>query len=338
MSNVSVSIIIPIYNAAAHLERCLDAVLQQDFGDYEVICVNDGSTDDTQNILICRVSMGRDESRLRCFQQENAGAWHARLRGLSEAKGQYITFCDSDDRPATNWISTMYDRAVSTKADMTLCGYKRVDAETGRTISKEMSLSGVLDVSEDKLQLAFLNSSLWNKLFKAELLTHIYRPPQPPRLAEDALLLAGIYPHIGRVAFVPEILYDNYMHSASAMSHVSQEDFRLTRGAFSGMRMVYPPESFKLLTCIAFIHCAVSFPLLAGAEKRSAVKDTYEFLSKDFSDWKRAMTLKDVFKSKYRGKLIKIYFAFLLYRLHLFGIFLPIWQFMSNRVGIAVKW
>jgi len=232
----------------------------------------------------------------------------------------------------------MYDRAVSTGADITFCGFQRVDAESGLTISREMSLSGVIDASGDKLQLAFLNSSLWNKLYKAELLTSIYEPQRPPRLAEDALLLASIYPHTGTVAFVQEILYDNYMHGSSAMSRVTQEDFDLTREAFSGLRKIYPPENLKLCTCITFIHCAVSFPLLSRVDTRKIIKETYEFLYREFPNWKKAITLHDVSVNKYRGKMIKIYFAFLLYRLHLFSLFVSVWRFISDKFGVTIKW
>jgi len=333
---VTVSVIIPVYNAAEYLEACLSAVLAQDFDSYEIVCVDDGSTDETQEILTGFAD--REKGRVRCFRQENAGAWNARNRGLSEAAGRYIMFCDSDDRPAANWISTLYNKAESTNADIVVCGYRRVAAESRRLISEEMSISAVYDISGDKLQLAFLNSSLWNKLYKAELFKSLYKPPRPPRLAEDALLLADIYRSVSKVAFVKDILYDMTMHSSSAMSHVVQEDFEQTREAFSKLCKVYPHEYSKLCTCITFIHCAVSFPLLSQDNARGIIKETYDFLHRDFPGWKNAVTLRDVFKYKQRGKLIKIYFAFLLYRCHLFGLLIPIWRFMSNKLGIAIKW
>jgi len=188
------------------------------------------------------------------------------------------------------------------------------------------------------VQLAILNSSLWNKLFKAELFADIYLPECPPRLAEDALLLAIIYPRVSKVAFVPEVLYDLFMHGSSAMACVAYDDFGLTREAFASFFKVCSAESARLCTCIAFIHTAVSFPLLSGVDTRGVIRETYAFLSECFPEWRRALTLRDVFRSKYRGKLVKVYFAFLLYRLRLFGLFVWFWRFLTVRLGVAIKW
>jgi len=329
----AVSVIIPIYNGAAFLDRCLNAVLMQDFDNYEVICIDDGSTDDTYDIL-----MSRKESRLRCFKQENTGVWHARLRGLSEACGQYIMFCDCDDKPTPNWISAMHRQAVSTDADITVCGFRRMDFESGRLICEEMVLSGVLDAKADKIQLAFINTSLWNKLYKAEILHSIYQPEQPPRLAEDALLLTSIYPHVNKVAFVPEVLYDYYLHGSSAYSRITKEDFELTREVFKALEKGYPRQFTRLLTCMTVLHWAVMFSLYLRTGEGKIVKETYRFINDKFPSWKKAVTIRDVVRSNYRRKMIKVYFAFLLYRLHLFGLFVSISQFMSDRFGVSLKW
>jgi glycosyltransferase involved in cell wall biosynthesis len=330
---VAVSVIIPIYNGAPFIDRCLDAVLVQDFDDYEVICIDDGSTDGTYDIL-----MSRREPNLRCFKQENTGVWYARQRGLSEACGQYIMFCDCDDKPAPNWISTMFKKAVSADADITVCGFRRVDSISGRMICEEMTLSGVIDTQGDKIQLAFINSSLWNKLYKAEILHSIYKPVKPPRLAEDALFLTSIFPTVSKVAFVPDVLYDYHLHGSSAYSRITKEDFELTREAFKGLAKIYPQELLRLLTCMTVLHWAVLFSMYLRTDARAVIKETYMFIKENFPGWKKAVTICDVLRSKYRRKMIKVYLAFLLYRVHLFGIFVSISQFMSDRFGVTLKW
>jgi len=333
LKDAIISIIIPVYNGAAFLERCLDAVLTQDFEDYEVICIDDGSTDETYSIL-----KSRKEPNIRIIKQENAGVWNARMRGLSEARGDYIAFCDCDDKPAANWISKMHKQAVFWNADITVCGFRRVDSESGHTISKEMMLSGSIDVSDNKLQLVFLNTSLWNKLFKAELLNSLFLPEQPPRLAEDSLLLTGIYPDVNKVAFVPEVLYDYYLHSASAISHVTINDFIVTRDAFSELSRVYPQKYYNLYTCMAVMHCAVSFSFFSRKNTAEVIRETYNFITGTFPNWKNAITLRDIIKSRYRWKMTRVYSIFLLYRLHLFDSFVSVWQFMSDKFGIKLKW
>jgi hypothetical protein len=232
----------------------------------------------------------------------------------------------------------MHKQAASTDADIVVCGFRRVDSNSGRTICEEMTLSGVIDASGDKVQMAFLNSCLWNKLYKAEILNQIYCPEQPPRLAEDALFLTSIYPRVSKVAFVPEVLYDYYLHSSSAYSRITKEDFELTREAFKGLSQVYPAQLLRLLTCMTVLHWAVLFSLYLRTDAKGIIKETYGFIKENFPGWKKAVTIRDVIGSQYRRKMIKVYFAFLLYRLRLFGIFVTISQFMSDRFGVTLKW
>ena len=88
------SIIVPVYNSSQTLERCLESVLRQDFFDFEVICVDDGSSDSSWSVLEDYVHR---DSRIRSFAQSNSGPSVARNRGLQEASGEYILFLDSDD-------------------------------------------------------------------------------------------------------------------------------------------------------------------------------------------------------------------------------------------------
>ncbi|MCL2486916.1 MAG: glycosyltransferase, partial [Oscillospiraceae bacterium] len=198
---MEISVIVPAYNAAPFLRDCLDNLLAQDFDDYEIIIVNDGSKDDTAAIL----SEIKDP-RVRVIHQENSGAYRARRSGILAADGKYIAFCDADDVPRRNWLSVLYKKAAETGADITVCGYSRVEEKTGRVIAKEMCLSAVVETDEDKLPLLFLNTGLCNKFFSAHLLREVYCLENPPRISEDAIFLANIYPNVNRVAFVQDSL------------------------------------------------------------------------------------------------------------------------------------
>ena len=94
------SIIIPAYNAEAYLQRCLDSILSQDFNDYEVIVIDDGSTDGTSNIL-------GQYPQVKVITQSNHGMSTARNRGLEVAQGDYILFVDSDDRLCPNALAVL---------------------------------------------------------------------------------------------------------------------------------------------------------------------------------------------------------------------------------------
>ena len=94
-----ISIIVPVYNVEKYLERCLDSILSQTFSDFELILVNDGSTD--HSLEICRSYAEKDE-RILLIDQENRGLSAARNAGIAVAKGEYLGFVDSDDYIAQN--------------------------------------------------------------------------------------------------------------------------------------------------------------------------------------------------------------------------------------------
>lgn len=105
-TNPTISVIIPVFNAARTLSRCLDSIIAQDFKDFEVILVDDGSTDESGKI--CDEYSVKDK-RFIAFHKENGGVSFARNIGLSKAKGEYISFCDADDYVETNWLSVFVD-------------------------------------------------------------------------------------------------------------------------------------------------------------------------------------------------------------------------------------
>ncbi|WP_019205920.1 glycosyltransferase family 2 protein [Limosilactobacillus ingluviei] len=126
-----ISVIIPIYNVEAYLERCLNAVAKQDYQNLEVILVDDGSLDDSG---IIADQFAKHDSRFKVIHQENAGLSAARNHGLEVMHGEYVTFIDSDDYVTPDYISFMYQLLADTNftAPMALCSLMNVYSATGR--------------------------------------------------------------------------------------------------------------------------------------------------------------------------------------------------------------
>lgn len=103
-----VSIIIPVYNNEQYIEKCIQSVLNQTFENFEVIVINDGSTDKSGEIL---EKLNREDSRIILIEQKNQGVAVARNRGMNKATGKYITFVDGDDYLKNNYIEKMYNLA-----------------------------------------------------------------------------------------------------------------------------------------------------------------------------------------------------------------------------------
>jgi glycosyltransferase involved in cell wall biosynthesis len=330
---MKISVIVPVYNGEKYIHSTLISLLSQNIDDYEVVCVDDGSNDATSSILDAIVDI-----KLRVIHQPNLGVWKARHAGILAAKGEYITFCDSDDKPEINWLSLMYDRAIESDADITLCGFRRVDESTGRTISTEMVIKGEDDVSVDKIPLLFLNSSLWNKFFKAKLFENIFEPTIIPRVAEDTLFLASLYPDVKKIAFVPVVLYNYNIRTTSAISSVINTDLYNSRIAFVELMSVYPLAQKDFIAAIVFIHCAVVLPLLMNWVSYNLIKDTYIFLNKYLPNWKNILTLKYIINSKYKIKLLKIYIPVLSFKYHFFYFLALAWKFLTIKCGFSIKW
>ena len=120
MENKLISIIVPVYNVEEYLKQCLDSILEQTFSDYEVILVNDGSTDNSG--LICQEYAEKD-SRIRYFEKENGGLSDARNYGIEQAQGEYLTFVDSDDFLDKMHLNVLYTALVSNNVDISIVNY-----------------------------------------------------------------------------------------------------------------------------------------------------------------------------------------------------------------------
>lgn len=119
-----VSIIVPVYNNEAYVEKCIRSIMEQSYQNLEILVINDGSKDHSFDIL---TKLAEEDTRIKLFNQENAGVAAARNKGLEHATGEYITFIDGDDYVGRNYISNLCEKAESQALEMVICGLKFVD-------------------------------------------------------------------------------------------------------------------------------------------------------------------------------------------------------------------
>lgn len=165
-----VSIIIPVYNAEKYVEKCLRSLSGQTYPNIEIICINDGSTDRSLEIL---QTYKETEPRLKIINQKNGGPGVARNKGLAEATGDYIMFCDSDDWFAPESCETIIPAFNDPDVDIVTFQTQVVDEGECRRWDGEVeyyknTLSGIHEVTQD-LGLK-INGVLWNKAFKKSLI------------------------------------------------------------------------------------------------------------------------------------------------------------------------
>ena len=203
------SIVVAVYNLEKYLPRCLDALVNQTLEDIEILCVDDGSTDSAPKIIDEYAQKYPD--KVKAFHKPNGGEFTTRNYGLERATGEYVTFVDTDDYVESNWAEKLYNAAKENDADIAVCGFERIDLDTGKVVSKNMTNFGntvkTLD-SKDDFQL-FINPAPWNKIYKLDKVKEIRFLPF--RGFNDMLFLLTSYTKINKVAFVPDILYHYFL-------------------------------------------------------------------------------------------------------------------------------
>ena len=165
------SVIIPVYNVEEYLEECLNSVCNQTLTDIEIICVNDGSTDNSGDIL---QDFAKQDTRIQIINQENAGLSAARNTGLKYATGEYITFLDSDDWISLDYYETLYNSAKENDADIAVGNVISWfhNAKMGFGYASKFSFSDMKDVivtHTDKNNI-LQSCAVWNKIYKRELI------------------------------------------------------------------------------------------------------------------------------------------------------------------------
>ena len=135
-TDIKLSVIIPVYKVEQYLEKCLDSLVNQSLKEIELICINDGSPDNSSQILQRYHQQYGD--KIVIIDKPNEGVWRGRMDGIKKAKGQYIGFLDSDDYVKPGYAKKLYQSAKETEADIVVCGFSRIDLETNKVYSNEM--------------------------------------------------------------------------------------------------------------------------------------------------------------------------------------------------------
>ena len=136
MSKPAISVIIPVYNAQEGLSQCIDSLLDQTFSDYEIIILNDGSTDNSLEII---QNYASKNDSIRVIDKENEGVAKTRNRGIVLAKGEYIVFIDNDDFIAPDYLECFYEAIEKEKLDIVIGGYKRVNKDHKILFQQDLS-------------------------------------------------------------------------------------------------------------------------------------------------------------------------------------------------------
>lgn len=209
-----ISVIIPVYNVADFISKCLKSIQQQTFTNFEVLMIDDGSTDNSS--AICQKFSDLDP-RFHYYYQENAGVSSARNIGLDKATGEYIAFIDADDWIESNYLQDLYEALQN--FDFAICGYKVVTDETiiSRVIGKMSQVVNHRQLCSDILMNSSVYSFPWNRLYKASIIRkhQIYFDPEI-RYGEDLVFNLAYCQYIDQAYILATDNYHYIQHESSA--------------------------------------------------------------------------------------------------------------------------
>ncbi|MDU6823329.1 glycosyltransferase family 2 protein [Intestinibacter bartlettii] len=225
--NPKISVIVPVYNTSTYLRRCLDSILEQDFTSYEVICVNDGSTDNSLEILR---EYEKKSEKIKVINQVNSGVAKTRNTALKHANGDYLAFLDSDDFVRENYLSRLYDAAIDTRSDIVICNfyryYEQINLAKPVFYKFRRGVFNKYDILKGLIPDNLIHSYLWNKLWKREIFEDFNSFPDMK--FEDLAIMSQLIYKADKIAVINDALYYYRIRKTSIVRNIclqTQNDY-----------------------------------------------------------------------------------------------------------------
>lgn len=334
-NKIKVSVIVPVYNSSLYLRQCLDSILNQTLKEIEIIAVDDGSTDDSLDIL--NEYQGRD-SRIQIIKQENKYAGVARNNGMEKANGDYLVFWDSDDYFYETALEKLYNKITTDDADICVCsgnwyledrkielfnrGYLHITK-----IPKEIPFS--IKTNEEFI-LNFTGEAPWNKMYKKEFINRHELQFQPRRNGNDVYFVENSLCLADRITVVDEPLVCYRRNRTGALTKTliasPQDAFKAWTDTKENLeeKGVFPKKSFdnKVMGSIVY--------LLHHIDSWDAFKSVFDYLQKEGLERLGIRSLEDdsYYQTRWHNEFIRhmendkaeeflAYFASLTYFQHL---------------------
>lgn len=308
-SDIKVSVILPVYNVEEYLRKCLDTIVGQTLKEIEILCVDDGSTDGSPEILR---EYEKKDQRIKVLTQQNAGAGAARNLGLRHAKGKYLSFLDSDDFFESNMLEKAYEQAELYRAEMVVFGSNQYLTEK----NEYKETPWTLRVQElppyapfghrqmtDNIFKVFVGWA-WDKLFLKTFVEAKHLTFQEQRSSNDLLFVFSAVALAKRIAVVDEVLAHQRRDTKDSLSKTREKSWDCFYMALTALRKRMQEEEIFAEVEKDFVNYALHFSLWNLNTLAEPTKTILEnkLLDEWFEDLGIAGKNKDYFynKSEYR--------------------------------------
>ena len=245
MENPLISVIVPIYNVEAYLNRCVESLVNQTYYNLEIILVDDGSPDDCPQICD---EWERKDNRIKVIHKQNGGLSDARNAGMKIATGEYISFVDSDDLVSHKFIEELVRAIRTTQSELSACVVEIFTDDTELNLSEHAEGEVVTYTPEQALSQLIkgkgFRAVVWNKLYCSSLLKG--EEFEVGKFHEDEFFTYRILDKCSRLAFVNEPLYKYRQREGSIMSVKSDRHLDMLEAGLHRLELLKK----SILNCI----------------------------------------------------------------------------------------
>ncbi|MCD8149307.1 MAG: glycosyltransferase [Clostridiales bacterium] len=286
--NPEVSVIMPVYNASEHLRQCLDSVTGQTLREIEIICVDDGSTDDSVAILN---EYAAKDSRIRVITQENAGAGAARNRGLEAAGGEYLSILDADDFFEPTMLEKAYEKAKASDAQVLVFRSDQYREDLGQLVQADWTLRKQELPPYRPMDFRTFTGNVfkvfvgwaWDKLFLREFVEENHLRFQEIRTSNDMLFVFSAIVLAERIEILDEVLAHQRRNNPKSLSNTREKSWDCFHEALNALKAVLEERGLYWQLEQDYINYALHFSLwhlntITGPKKkelRAALKNEW---------------------------------------------------------------
>ena len=286
-----ISIVVPVYNASSCLKKCLDSFINQSLKDIEIIMVNDGSTDDSEKIIL---NYQKKDKRIKLINKKNGGQASARNLGLKEAKGKYISFVDSDDYIDKDLCRDCYKIIEKSKSDILVFDYYITDyiKKEYYKVLKDLQSGKVSDK-----EFFFAGACPWNKIYKKEFLMNNNFSFPEEIIYEDYAAIIPLIKYRPNVCYINKAYYYYYLSEESTMRkkeyHKKYEDiFKANEILLKKLKDTEYGDELEYMVAYHMLYeGSLNFYKYGKLDNISKISD---FVRKNFKNWKKNKYVKEL--------------------------------------------
>lgn len=287
-----VSIIIPVHNSSKYLKKCIDSVLKQTYKNIEVICIENGSKDNSLKIL-------KQYKTIKTYSLKESGISLARNYGIKKAKGEYLYFLDSDDYIKENLIEELVKKLEKDKSDLCYAKYYSVYEEKNKKEKTELYTFDILNKKQIITNLHNINLGP-QKLFKKEIITNNNITFPLNTKYEDVYFVLKYLYFSNKISMVNEYLYYYLIHSNSETTTMDSRVFDILK-IIKLYEKIYDKDEIENVT----VKLLTTYTIRQRYQKNNKIRnefidETFNHLNKNYKNWRKCNYLKE------RNKLKKI--------------------------------